>query len=445
MSVLPVVAIVGRPNVGKSTLFNRLVGERRAVVHEVAGTTRDRLVSQVDWDDRSFVLVDTAGLTAGVADELEEIAQSQLEVALKDADAVLFLADASSGLHPEDNAVADVVRRLQKPVVLAATKAETPMRELISAEFYELGLGEPIPISALHNIGVADLMDRLLPLLPEADLEEESAEAHMMRLAIVGRPNVGKSSLLNSIAGEERSIVHDMPGTTRDAVDTSVTYKGQPLLLIDTAGIRRRGRVEPGVEKFSVLRAFQAIQRCNVAILVVDASELLIAQDSHIAGYVAESYRGLIIAVNKWDLVEGRHVTTSSVTNQVRRRLSWASYAPIRFTSATTGAGVRGLVDTAMEVYRERQKHVGQGELGRLLVEKMAGAPPPSKRGRHLRIYKAVQTAVDPPTFTMHVNDPTLVHFSYERFLRNVIRSAYGFQGSMLRLEFKKTARPSRV
>ena len=442
MSVAPVVAIVGRPNVGKSTLFNRLVGQRQAVVHEVPGTTRDRLVSRVTWDDQSFILVDTAGLTAGATDDLEEIVQAQLAVALGDADVILLLTDASTGLHPQDASAADVVRRLGKPVVLAANKAETPDREMIATEFYTLGLGDPFPISAMHNLGIADLMDRLMPLLPSAEPEEE-LESQAMRLAIVGRPNVGKSSLLNAIAGEERAIVHETPGTTRDAVDTSVVYRGQPLILIDTAGIRRRGQVEPGVEKFSVLRAFQAVERCNVAILVLDAMDLVTAQDTHVAGYVAEAYRGLVIAVNKWDLAEERNFNRAGVENVLKRRLSWASYAPVRFTSAVTGSGVNELMNTALQVYRERQRHVGQGELNKLLVAKAANAPPPSRRGRHLRIYKAVHSATDPPTFTLYVNDPTLVHFSYERFLRNTIRDAFGFRGNPLRLEFKKVARPT--
>lgn len=440
MSLTPVVAIVGRPNVGKSTLFNRLVGQRLAIVHEVPGTTRDRLVARVTWNGRPFILVDTPGLLASGKDELERLTQDQLRAALEDADVVLFLTDASTGLHPEDSAVADMLRRLGKPVVVAANKAETPHRELITAEFHRLGLGDPLAISALHNLGISDLTDRLLPLFPAAEPGEEE-EAGVMKLALVGRPNVGKSSLLNAITGEKRALVHPAPGTTRDAVDISVTYKSEPLVLIDTAGIRRRGHVQSGVEKFSVLRAFQAIERCNVAVLVLDATELITAQDTHVAGYVAESYRGLVIAVNKWDLAQESDTTQAQTLDLLRRRLTWASYAPVLFTSAVTGAGVQELLDTALEVYRERQKHVGQGELNRLLVEKMATAPSPSKHGRPLHIYKAVHSATDPPTFTIYVNDPRLVHFSYERFLSNALRRAFGFQGNPLRLDFKKIAR----
>ena len=440
MPVTPAVAIVGRVNVGKSTLFNRLVGSRLAVVHEAPGTTRDRLVARVTWDDHSFLLVDTGGLAWGGEDELGGLVRAQLQVALEDADVVLFLTDASMGLHPEDAAVADLLRRLAKPVVLAANKAETPARELGSAEFYSLGLGEPTPISALNNQGIGEVMARLLPLLPPSEPEEE--EAGVMRLALVGRPNVGKSSLLNAIAGEERAIVHEAPGTTRDAIDTSVTYQGQSLVLIDTAGLRRRGHIVPGVESYSALRVFQAIERCNVAVLVLDATEMVASQDTHIAGYVVESFRGLVITVNKWDLAKGREAEPAQALRLIRRRLNWASYAPIRFTSAITGAGVRELLDTALEVYQERLKHIGQGELNRLLIERISEHPAPSRRGRPLRIYKAVHSSTNPPTFTFYVNDPKLLHFSYERFLRNTLRAAFGFQGNLLRLDFKKVARP---
>jgi GTP-binding protein len=441
MSLTPVVAIVGRPNVGKSTLFNRLAGERLAVIHEAPGTTRDRLVARVTWDDSPFILVDTGGLVFGDSDDLAASVQAQVQAALADADVIVFVVDSAIGLHPQDSVVADLLRRQGKPVVLAVSKCESPVRELASAEFYRLGMGEPAAISAIHNQGIGDLMDRVIPLLPSPEEPQPpQEEAQAMRLALVGRPNVGKSSLLNAIVGEERAIVHEAPGTTRDAVDTSITYRGQPLVLVDTAGIRSPGRIVPGVEYYSSLRAFQAIERCDVAVLVMDATEMAAAQDTHIAGYIAESYRGMVFAVNKWDLAQERAVSTIQAVRQLRRRFPWAPWAPVQFTSAVTGAGVKEMLDTALEVYQARLRHVGQGELNRLVVEKVAEHEPPSRGARRLRIMKVIHASVNPPTFVFHVNDATLLHFSYRRYLQNALRSAFGFHGSPLRLDFKSVA-----
>ena len=440
MPVRPAVAIIGRPNVGKSTLFNRLAGQRLAVVDAVPGTTRDRLVAPVTWEESSFILVDTGGLTMEGDEHLGPQVRQQVRAALAEADLILFLTDGSTGLHPGDADVADLLRRQEKPVVLAVTKCESSARELASTEFYQLGLGDPIPISAMSNIGIGEMMVQLVRLLPPGEPEEEE-EAPVLKLALVGRPNVGKSSLLNAIVGMERAIVDEIPGTTRDAVDISATYKDQPLVLIDTAGIRRRGHITPGVEQYSALRAFQAIQRANVAILVLDATEMVTAQDTHVAGDVSDAYCGLVIAINKWDLARTQGANPAQALGLIRRRFKWAPYAPVRFTTAVTGDGVRALMDVALEVYQERQKHVGQGELNRLLMEAMATHPPPSRGSRHLRILKIVQSSTNPPTFVFYVNDPKLLHFSYERFLQNTLRSALGFQGSLLRFDFRKVAR----
>ena len=440
MPVRPAIAIIGRPNVGKSTLFNRLAGQRLAVVDAAPGTTRDRLVAPVTWEETlPFILVDTGGLTLEGDEHLGPQVRRQVGAALAEADLILFITDGSTGLHPGDAEVADLLRRQEKPVVLAVNKCESSARELGSAEFYQLGLGDPIPISAMSNIGIGEMLERLVSLLPPGEPEEE--EAPVLKLALVGRPNVGKSSLLNAIVGTDRAIVDEVPGTTRDAVDISATYKDQPLVLIDTAGIRRRGHITPGLEQYSALRAFQAIQRSNVAILVLDATEMVTAQDTHVAGDVTAAYCGLVVAINKWDLARAHGANPAQALGLVRRRFKWAPYAPVRFTTAVTGDGVRALMDVALEVYQERQKHVGQGELNRLLMEAMATHPPSSQGSRRLRILKIVQSSTNPPTFTFYVNDPKLVHFSYERFLQNTLRSALGFQGSLLRFDFRKVAR----
>lgn len=440
MPVRPAVAIVGRPNVGKSTLFNRLAGQRLAVVDASPGTTRDRLVAPVDWVDTPFVLVDTGGLSLEGDEHLGPQVRRQVGAALAEADLIIHLTDGSTGLHPGDAEIANLLRRQNKPVVLVVNKCENVARELGSTEFYRLGLGDPFPISAISNIGIGEMLEQVVHRLPPGD-PDDLEESSILKLALVGRPNVGKSSLLNAIVGSERAIVDEMPGTTRDAVDISATYRGRPLILIDTAGIRRRGHITPGVEQYSALRTFQAIQRSNVSILVLDATEMVTAQDTHIAGDVSEAYSGLVIAINKWDLARERGLTPTHALGLVRRRFKWAPYAPVRFTAAITGHGVRELLDVALEIHQERQKHVGQGALNRLLIEAMATHPPPSRGSRRLRILKVVQTSTNPPTFVFHVNDPKLLHFSYERFLQNTLRSELGFHGSLLRFEFRKVAR----
>lgn len=431
----PLVAIVGRPNVGKSTLFNRLVGRPQAIVSEVAGTTRDRVTAEATWADRTFILVDTGGLEVFPETDIWRQVKRQIEYALAEANVIVMVVDASEGVTASDRDVADLLRATGKPLVLAANKSDNPQREAAAVEFYELGVGDPIPVSAYHNIGMDELMARVIELIPPGT-EFPEVEADL-KLAIVGRTNVGKSLLLNAIAGEERAIVSEVPGTTRDTLDTLITYKDRSVLLIDTAGIRRRGSIEPGIERYSVLRSIRAIDRADVAILVMDATEVASAQDTHIAGYILDAYKGIILAVNKWDLARERGLARRDIERHVRERFKFASYAPICFISALRGEGIEELLDTALEVYKEWNKGVPRYDLRRTVMGAVAEHPPVSSSGRPLRIYSVSQDQTGPPTFTFYVNRPDVVHFSYQRYLENTLRDAYEFKGSPLRLRFK--------
>ncbi len=438
----PVVAIVGRPNVGKSTLFNRLIGERRAVMHDVPGTTRDRLYGMADWGGREFTVIDTGGIgldtdaTAGGRQTapLQADVLAQAQEAMDEADVIVLVVDAASGPSAADMEVADLLRRSRRPIVVAANKAEGRRADLGSVEFFELGLGEPIPFSALHGTGTGDLLDELVARLPPAG--EAPAEETDLSIAIVGRPNVGKSSLVNRLIGRERSIVSAVPGTTRDAVDTEIRYQGLRVLLIDTAGIRRRGRIERGVEKFSVLRAVRAIERAEIAVLVIDAVDGVTAQDTHVAGYVEAAHKGLIIAVNKWDLIDKDDHTVPEFTARVRRDLSFVDWAPVLYLSALTGQRVRRVLELAREVQAERDKHVATPRLIELVRDAVARHPH-TERGRQLKIYYATQAEIRPPTFVFFVNDPKLLHFSYQRYLENQLRRAFGFEGTAIKLVFR--------
>jgi GTP-binding protein len=453
----PIVALVGRPNVGKSTLFNRLAGERLAVVDGRPGTTRDRLTAEAEWNGVTFDIVDTGGidptnlsretpLSEDSADFIPQI-KAQAEMAAREADAILFLVDLEAGVTPADHEVAGILRRLQRkqdgkvlpPILLVVNRAESAKRLPGVAEFYELGMGEPIPISALHGTGTGDLLDELIRALDRRveSFEEESAG---LNIAIVGRPNVGKSSLVNRLLGQERVIVSPIAGTTRDAIDTQLRYHGQEVTLIDTAGIRRRGRIEPGVEKYSVLRALRAIERASVVLLMVDATEGVTAQDTHIGGMVLEKLRSAVVLVNKWDLIEKDAHTMPEFEAQVREALNFLDYVPVLFISAKTGQRVNQILDLVMQVEIERSRRISTGELNRLLQRALEGHAPPTRSGKRLKIKYVSQVAIDPPTFLFHVNDPKLVHFTYERYLENQIRAAYGFLGTPLRLSFRKRA-----
>ena len=451
---LPIVAIIGRPNVGKSSLFNRILGRRHAIVSEVAGTTRDRLMSEAQWDDRRFILIDTGGLESNPEGPIREKVQEQADMALSSADVIVFVTDVMEGLTHGDEDVAQRLRRTSKPVILAANKADNDRRELAAPDFFSLGLTDPLPVSAFHNFGIYELMDRIVSHFPaepdQQEPEEEGPEAESsapasageLKLAIVGRTNVGKSMLLNAILGQERSIVSQTAGTTRDALDTSVAYEGRDLVIIDTAGIRRPGQVQRGIEKYSVIRAVSAVNRCDIALLVIDASELATAQDAHIAGLAWEMCRGLIVVVNKWDLAEddGRASRAWAVA-RVQERLHFMSYVPICFTSALNAQGIGGLMQTALDLWQERLRFVPSRELQYMLADALAGhAPPPVKRqrSRRLRISRLRQVDVNPPTFLFAVDDPKLVHFTYQRYLENRLRATFGFDRTHLRLLFKK-------
>ena len=433
---MPIVALVGRPNVGKSTLFNRLIGEHRAVVHEQPGTTRDRLYGTAEWRERGFTLIDTGGigLDTGDGDLLADI-RLQAEEAMRQADIIVWVVDASTGLTAADDEVAYKLRPSKKPVILTANKAENQRRQMDAmAEFSPLGFGEPIVISALHGEGTGDLLDAIVDWFPKSPPEEETPPA--VSIAIVGHPNVGKSSLVNTLVGSRRTIVRDEAGTTRDAIDTPIVRDGQNILLIDTAGIRRRGRIQPGVEKFSVLRAVRAIERADVAVLLVDATEGMLAQDAHVAGYVDEAAKGLIVAVNKWDLVEKHPRAQQEYTQVLRRELKFADWAPVVYLSARTGQRVDRVVSQALAIQAERTKRIPTPQLNNV-IRNAVEAHPLNDRGRTLKIYYSAQVGTSPPRFTCFCNDPRLVHFSYVRYLDNTLREHFGFDGTPIRIEFR--------
>jgi len=444
----PIVAIVGRPNVGKSTLFNRLVGRRVAIVEDIPGTTRDRLYADTEWNGVPFTLVDTGGLElfegrpeeevqplAVASAQYIEAIRAQVEMAIAEADVIIFVVDVKDGITAADEDVADLLRRCQKPVVLAANKADNDERREAAVEFYQLGLGDPIPVSAIHGLGIGDLMDEVIKHLPKVEEEEES---EAVRIAIVGRPNVGKSSLLNRLLGQERVIVSEIPGTTRDAIDTYLEWEGYPIVLIDTAGIRRRGRVEPGLEKYSVLRALKAISRADVSLLLIDGAEGVTAQDAHIAGYIIDEAKSVVVVINKWDLVPQKPGIRDEYAAAVRHELRFLDYVPILFISAKTGYGVEEVIPTALRVQEERLVRIPTGRLNQIIRDAVMRHAPPSKAGKRLKIYYVTQASVAPPTFVFFVNDPDLVHFSYQRYLENAIRKHYPFLGTPLKLVFRE-------
>jgi GTP-binding protein len=430
----PIVAIVGRPNTGKSTLLNRLAGKPLAITENMPGTTRDRNQTEVTWRGTEFTVVDTGGLEIKPRSSIERGIKSQIEKALLDADVIIDLVDVVEGVTPSDYEVADMLRKISKPVILVVNKADNERREAQAVEFYELGLGDPMVISAHHGRNVADLLDAVVNLLP-APVPEPPPHGDTIKIAIVGRPNVGKSMLLNTLVGEERAIVDDTPGTTRDAVDTLIDFHGRNVLLIDTAGIRRRGHVKGGVEKYSVLRSMRTIDRADVVLLVLDATELSTAQDTHIAGYIQEAAKGLIIIINKWDLIEIKDVREWDKI--IKNRFKFASYAPILYTSAKTGQGVDRIIPEVGMVYQERMKRPSTTMVNGVIQEAIAAHNRPRQQGQQLKIFYATQAEVNPPTFVFFTNNARLVHFSYQRFLENRLRQAFGFAGTPLRMIFK--------
>jgi len=436
----PIVAIVGRPNVGKSTLFNRLVGERRAIVEDEPGTTRDRVYGTTDWGGVEFTIVDTGGLQDDQEVDAETLAQiarhtrEQAYVAIGEADVIVFMVDSRNGINAGDHEVAEILRRADKPTILVANKADSTARRESAVEFYELGLGDPLAISSYHGSGTGDLLDRIVEVLPSV---EEVEELEGPALAIVGRPNVGKSRLLNALLGQERSIVSDVPGTTRDSLDTVLVWAGQPVTLIDTAGIRRRGRIDRGIEQYSVLRSMRAIDRADVVLLVIDATDGFTAQDLHIAGYISEQKKGVVIVVNKWDLIEKDSSTMEEYREQAKHALDFMPYAPLVFVSAKFGQRVQQVLDTALSVVAERHRRVPTSALNKMLKEAVSAHPPPSKPGKWLKFFYATQADVSPPTFIIFMNDPTQIHFSYRRYLENKLREMFGFTGTAIRMSFR--------
>jgi GTP-binding protein len=508
-AALPVVAVVGRPNVGKSTIFNRFVGKRQAIVEDRARTTRDRMYGDMEWNGRRFVLIDTGGLEVDTDDPIEIRVQEQARLAIREADVILFVVDAVTGLTPADQEAAELLRSAKAPIIVAVNKVDNTQREADAAEFWSMGWEETYSISASHGRGTGDLLDAMVWALPpetEAELsrkkredeadewarevdagrlepyvvgdlgnavdpseEEEAEQAELERfeggqaaggeiearwdaaieaesddvqaaVAFVGRPNVGKSSLLNSLLGEDRAIVSDVPGTTRDAVDTTLEWGRSEIVLIDTAGIRRRGKVAngPAAEKYSTLRALKAIARADVAILVIDAVEGLTAQDAHVAGYVVDEGKGLVIAVNKWDLVEDKTDRTfAQYTEWIRSDVPFLEFAPIVSISAKTGQRVGKVLELAIDIWGERRKRISTGELNRVIRAAVERQTPPVVKGRRPKVFYGTQAAVAPPTFVFFANDAALIHFSYRRYLENRLREEFGFDGTPIKLVFR--------
>jgi len=433
----PIVAIVGRVNVGKSTLLNRLAAKRVAVVADLPGTTRDRVFAFVSWQGRELTVVDSGGWQAQATTSLERKVKQQVEAAIAQADVIIFLVDVGDGAIGADEEIADVLRAANKPSILVVNKVDSAKQANQVADFHRLGMGDPIAISAHHNLGIDDLMNAVLACLPPQPASiVQRAEA---KVAIVGRPNVGKSTLLNALLGQERAIVDECPGTTRDSLDAMVRWGDKEILLVDTAGIKRRGRVGGGVDYYSLLRALQAINRCDVALLLVDAGEFITAQDTHIAGYIIEAGKGVMLLVNKWDLIPQEQ--RQRFKQGVERRLRFASYIPVSYISAKLGQGVSRILPRAWEIWQERQKRLPKSAVDESVKQAMSNYPPPRTGSRQLRVVRVYQDEVHSTTFVLQVNDPKLVHFSYRRYLENKLRQGFGFQGVPLKLIFTKAGR----
>ncbi|WP_423798959.1 ribosome biogenesis GTPase Der [Neobacillus sp. SAB-20_R2A] len=429
--VKPVIAIVGRPNVGKSTIFNRIVGERISIVEDIPGVTRDRIYSSGEWLNHDFNIIDTGGIDIGDEPFLEQIRQ-QAEVAIDEADVIIFLTNGREGVTAADEEVAKILYKTKKPIILGVNKIDNPeMRDMIY-DFYALGFGEPIPISGSHGLGLGDLLDAAAKHFPkggEAEYDED-----VIKFSLIGRPNVGKSSLVNAILREDRVIVSNIAGTTRDAIDSPYTYEGQEYVIIDTAGIRKKGKVYESTEKYSVLRALRAIERSDVVLVVINAEEGIIEQDKKIAGYAHEAGRAVVIVVNKWDAIEKDEKTMKEFEQKIRDHFLFLDYAPIVFLSAKTKKRIHTLLPVINLASENHSMRVETSVLNDIIMDAVAMNPTPTDKGRRLKIYYATQVAVKPPTFVIFVNEPELLHFSYERFLENRIRDAFGFEGTPIKI-----------
>ncbi|MEE1249484.1 MAG: ribosome biogenesis GTPase Der [Lachnospiraceae bacterium] len=428
----PVVAIVGRPNVGKSTLFNVLAGERISIVKDTPGVTRDRIYADVSWLDKSFTLIDTGGIEPESKDIILSQMREQAQIAIDTADVILFITDVRQGLVDADEKVANMLRRSKKPVILVVNKVDDFKKYMADVyEFYNLGIGEPVPVSAASMLGIGDMLDEVVKHFPEEKLTEE--EDDRARIAVIGKPNVGKSSLINKLTGEKRAIVSDIAGTTRDAIDSVVKYNGREYIFIDTAGLRRKSKVKEELERYSIIRAVTAVERADVVVIVIDATEGVTEQDAKIAGIAHDRGKGIIIAVNKWDAIEKNDKTVKEHTDRIRQVLSFMPYAEILFISAETGQRLHKLYEMIDVVMENNSLRVATGVLNEIVTEAVAMQQPPSDKGKRLKIFYITQVAVKPPTFVIFVNDKQLMHFSYTRYLENRIRDAFGFKGTSLR------------
>ena len=434
----PIVAVVGRPNVGKSTFFNKIVGSRVSIVQDTPGVTRDRIIADAEWAGKQFLLIDTGGIEPENKEIIPSQMRAQAEIAMDMADVILFMVDGRGGLTAADREVGDLLRRKNKDVILVANKIDGKGVPDDFYDFYELGLGEPFAVSSANQLGLGDLLDEIISRIPKEAFEEEDEDD--IKIAIIGRPNVGKSSLVNAFLGEERVIVSDIAGTTRDSIDTPFEKDGQKYTLIDTAGIRRRSKVTDEVEKYSVIRAMAAIERCDVAIMVIDAMEGLAEQDKRIAGLAHEAGKGIIVVVNKWDLVEKETNTMRDMERKIKGELQFMSYAPVMFTSAVKGQRLLPVIDAARSVAENRAMRVGTGQLNSLIADAVMMNPTPVDKGKRLKIYYAAQIGIKPPLFSFQVNDRELMHFSYARYLENKIREGYGFAGSSIKFVFREKA-----
>ena len=433
----PIVAIVGRPNVGKSTLFNRIIRGRVAIVEDQPGVTRDRLYHDADWNGRAFTVIDTGGIEFNEIDDFTAHVRRQAELAINEADVILFVVDARAGISPTDSDVAAVLRRTNKPVLLVANKVENFDAAAIPYyDFFELGLGEPLPVSASAGMNTGELLDKIVELLPP--LQQEEYDQDVIKIAVIGRPNVGKSTLVNAVCGEERVIVSNIPGTTRDAIDTFIERDGKHYVLIDTAGMRRRKRIEEPTERYSVIRSLRAVDRSDVVLMVIDAEDGVTEQDKRIVGYAEEKGRAIILVINKWDLIKKDDKTIIRYTERIREALGFIQYAPTIYISALTKKRVSKILELVDYVAEQHNLRIATSSLNQLVREAVQQNPPPTDKGRRLKILYTVQSGVAPPTFIFFVNDPELMHFSYKRYLENFFRSSYGFEGTPIRFAFRK-------
>lgn len=431
----PLVAVVGRPNVGKSTFFNVVVGRRVSIVEDTPGVTRDRIYAEAEWCGRNFAMIDTGGIEPSTADVILSQMRQQAQIAMDTSDVILFMVDGKEGMTTADAEVANMLRRTGKPIIVVVNKIDNPNKMEDSVyDFYEFGLGSVFAISAANMLGIGDLLDELVSNFPFGTNEEDENT----KIAVIGKPNVGKSSIINKLVGENRVIVSDIAGTTRDSIDTPFKWNGEMFTLIDTAGIRRKNKVKEDIEKFSVIRAIAAIERCDVCILMIDAKEGVTEQDKKIAGIAHEAGKGLMVVVNKWDLIEKDNHTMSDFEKDIQKELPFMSYAPILFVSVLTGQRISKVMEEAKSIAETRAMRISTSQLNALIADAMMMQPPPSDKGKHLKIYYATQVAVKPPLFSFQINKRDLMHFSYARYLENKIRSVYGFRGTSIKFVFRE-------